>query len=88
MSIEDRVRRVLVEEFDLEPDQIRPEAHFVEDLELDSLETIEIVMALEEEFGIEISDKDASRLKTIGDVLNYVKGRVQEVPERGESPQE
>ena len=71
-SIEDRVKKIVVEQLGVNADQITPEAKFIEDLGADSLETVELVMALEEEFGNEIPDEQAEKLTTVGDVIRYV----------------
>ncbi|PCI39956.1 MAG: acyl carrier protein [Thiotrichales bacterium] len=64
-----------MEQLGVKEDQIAPDASFVEDLGADSLDTVELVMALEEEFGSEIKDEDAERIKTVGQLLEYVKGQ-------------
>ena len=70
---EDRVREIIAKELEVDPKQISPEAKFIEDLGADSLDIVELVMALEEEFGIDIPDEDADKLKTVGDAMNYLK---------------
>lgn len=69
---EQRVKDIIVEQLGVKADQITPEAKFIEDLGADSLDTVELVMALEEEFGIEIPDEQAEKLQTVGDVIKYV----------------
>ena len=71
-SIEQRVKDIIVEQLGVNADQVTPEAKFIEDLGADSLDTVELVMALEEEFGAEIPDEDAEKLQTVGDVIKYV----------------
>lgn len=71
-SIEDRVKQIVVEQLGVNADQITPEAKFIEDLGADSLDTVELVMALEEEFGNEIPDEEAEKLGTVGDVVQYI----------------
>lgn len=71
-SIEDRVKKIVVEQLGVNADQITPEAKFIEDLGADSLDTVELVMALEEEFGNEIPDEEAEKLGTVGDVVQYI----------------
>ena len=66
-EIESRVRDIIVNELGVEPSKVTPEASFVEDLGADSLDTVELVMAFEEEFGIEIPDEDAEKMETVGD---------------------
>lgn len=67
-----RVRELIAEELGVSLDQIIPEASFVEDLGADSLDTVELIMALEEEFGLEIADDVAETLQTVGDVISYL----------------
>ena len=71
-SIEQRVKDIIVEQLGVKPDQVTPEAKFIEDLGADSLDTVELVMALEEEFGNEIPDEQAEKLQTVGDVIKHV----------------
>ena len=59
----------------MNPDQVTPEAKFIEDLGADSLDTVELVMAFEEEFGAEIPDEDAEKLQSVGDVIKYIEER-------------
>ena len=72
-SIEDRVKDIIVEQLGVNADQVTPEAKFIEDLGADSLDTVELVMAFEEEFGIEVPDEAAEKLQSVGDVISYVK---------------
>ncbi len=74
---EDRVKEIIAKELEVSPEQLTHEASFIDDLGADSLDTVELVMALEEEFGIDIPDEDADKIKTVGDVLNYLKNRQQ-----------
>ena len=71
-SIEQRVKDIIVEQLGVKPDQVTPEAKFIEDLGADSLDTVELVMALEEEFGNEIPDEQAEKLQSVGDVIKYI----------------
>jgi acyl carrier protein len=71
-SIEDRVKDIIVEQLGVNADQVTPEAKFIEDLGADSLDTVELVMAFEEEFGIEVPDEEAEKLLSVGDVIQYV----------------
>ena len=71
-TIEQRVKDIIVEQLGVKPDQVVPSAKFIEDLGADSLDTVELVMALEEEFGIEVPDDQAEKLQSVGDVLKYV----------------
>lgn len=72
MSIEDRVTDIVVEQLGLERDKVKPESKFVDDLGADSLETVELVMALEEEFEIEIPDEDAEKITTLAEAIAYI----------------
>ena len=71
-SIKDRVQAIVVEQLGVKPEQITPEAKFIEDLCADSLDTVELVMGLEEEFGNEIPDEEAEKLVTVGDVITFI----------------
>lgn len=71
--MEDRVKEIIVEQLGVEADQVTPDASFVDDLGADSLDTVELVMALEEEFDIEIPDEDAEKIATVRDVITYLK---------------
>lgn len=70
--LEQRVKDIIVEQLGVKPDQVTPSAKFIEDLGADSLDTVELVMALEEEFGIEVPDDQAEKLQSVGDVMKYV----------------
>ncbi len=72
MSIENKVKEVIVEQLGANADEVVPTASFVDDLGADSLDTVELVMALEEEFGVEIPDEDAENIKTVQDAINYI----------------
>lgn len=72
-SIEDRVKDIIVDQLGVNADQVTPEAKFIEDLGADSLDTVELVMAFEEEFEIEVPDEEAEKLQSVGDVVTYVK---------------
>jgi acyl carrier protein len=71
-SIEQKVKEIIVEQLGVNPDQVTPDAKFIEDLGADSLDTVELVMALEEEFGQEIPDEEAEKLQSVGDVIKYI----------------
>jgi acyl carrier protein len=72
-TVEERVKKIIAEQLGVEEDEVTPEASFVEDLGADSLDTVELVMALEEEFSIEIPDEDAEKILTVGKALDYIK---------------
>jgi acyl carrier protein len=71
-STEQRVKNIIVEQLGVKAEQVTPEAKFIEDLGADSLDTVELVMALEEEFGNEIPDDQAEKLQSVGDVIKYI----------------
>lgn len=71
-SIEDRVKDIIVDQLGVNADQVTPEAKFVEDLGADSLDTVELVMAFEEEFDIEVPDEEAEKLQAVADVISYI----------------
>ena len=71
-SIGQRVREIVGNELGVEPEKVTPEASFVEDLGADSLDTVELVMAFEEEFGIDIPDEDAEQMATVGEAIRYL----------------
>ncbi|MDH4155320.1 MAG: acyl carrier protein [Nitrospira sp.] len=72
-TVEERVKKIIAEQLGVEEDEVTAEASFVEDLGADSLDTVELVMALEEEFSIEIPDEDAEKILTVGKALDYIK---------------
>ena len=74
-SIEQRVKDIIVEQLGVNADQVTPEAKFIEDLGADSLDTVELVMALEEEFEIEIPDEDAEKITTVQQAIEYINDR-------------
>ncbi len=71
-NTEAKVKEIIVNELGVEAEKVTPEASFVEDLGADSLDTVELVMAFEEEFGMEIPDEDAEQLQTVGDAIKYI----------------
>ena len=71
-NVQDRVKNIIVEQLGVEADQVKPEAQFVNDLGADSLDTVELIMALEEEFDIEIPDEKAEKIKTVGEAIDYI----------------
>lgn len=72
MALLDDVREVVVEQLNVNPDEVKEESKFVEDLGADSLDVVELVMALEEKFDIEIPDTDAEKIATVGDAIKYI----------------
>ncbi|TVR56438.1 MAG: acyl carrier protein [Gemmatimonadales bacterium] len=72
-GIEARVKEIIVNELGVEAEKVTSEASFVEDLGADSLDTVELVMAFEEEFGIDIPDEDAEQMRTVGEAVSYLK---------------
>jgi len=72
-TIDARVREIIINELGVEPEKVTDEASFVDDLGADSLDTVELVMAFEEEFGLDIPDEDAEQMRTVGDAVKYLK---------------
>ncbi len=72
MSIEEKVKEIIVEQLGANKEDVVENASFIDDLGADSLDTVELVMALEEEFGVEIPDEDAEQIKTVQDAVNYI----------------
>ncbi|MBI4711443.1 MAG: acyl carrier protein [Candidatus Omnitrophica bacterium] len=72
MGVQEKITEIIVEHLGVKPEEVVPEASFVDDLGADSLDTVELVMAFEEEFGAEIPDEDAEKLQTVGDAIKYV----------------
>ncbi|MFA6599448.1 MAG: acyl carrier protein [Candidatus Omnitrophota bacterium] len=72
MAVQDKITEIIVEQLGVKPEEVVPEASFVDDLGADSLDTVELVMALEEEFGCEIPDEDAEKIQTVGDAIKYI----------------
>ena len=76
-QLEEKVKDIIVEELGVERDKLTNDASFMEDLGADSLDTVELVMAFEKEFDIDIPDEDAEKLRTVGDALGYLNSKVQ-----------
>lgn len=77
MEIADRVKKIISEQLNVKEDEITESSSFVDDLGADSLDTVELVMAFEEEFGIEIPDEDAEKIRTVGDAIKYIEEKAQ-----------
>jgi acyl carrier protein len=72
MAVEDRIKAIIAEQLGVKSEEVTPEASFIDDLGADSLDTVELIMALEEEFGVEIPDEDAEKMTTVGDAIKYI----------------
>jgi len=72
MSVEDKIKKIIAEKLSVELEEVVPEASFVDDLGADSLDLVELIMSMEEEFDIDISDEDAEKLITVKDAIDYV----------------
>lgn len=77
-SVEDRVKKIVVEQLGVKEEDVKPEASFVDDLGADSLDTVELVMALEEEFECEIPDEEAEKITTVQEAVNYINAHLTE----------
>ncbi|MDP9311877.1 MAG: acyl carrier protein [Chloroflexota bacterium] len=73
--MEERLRKLISEQLGVEDNKIVPEARFTDDLQADSLDLVELIMSLEEEFGVEIPDEDAEKIVTVGDAMQYLQDR-------------
>ncbi|BCW93004.1 MAG: acyl carrier protein [Acidobacteriota bacterium] len=78
MNIEQKVKDIIVQQLGVDPEKVKPEATFTDDLGADSLDTVELIMAFEEEFGVEIPDEAAEKIRTVGDAIAYLKEHVKE----------
>jgi len=76
MDILEKVKAVVVEKLGVEPEQVTPEARFIEDLNADSLDIVELIMGLEDEFGLEISDEEAETIQTVGDAIKFIESKL------------
>lgn len=74
-AVQPKVREVIADQLGVDPERVKAEASFIDDLGADSLDIVELVMAVEEEFGIEIPDEDAEKLKTVGDFCGYLQAK-------------
>ncbi len=77
MDVESKVKEIIVEQLGVDEAQVNAEASFIDDLGADSLDTVELVMAFEEKFDIEIPDEDAEKMRTVGDAIEYLKGKLE-----------
>ena len=77
MAVEEKVKDIIAEQLGVKKEEIKPESSFVDDLGADSLDTVEVVMALEEEFGIEIPDEDAEKITTVGEAVKYIDNKIE-----------
>ena len=75
MTIEEQISAIVAEKLGVDKAEVTPDAVFIDDLGADSLDLVELIMAMEEEFGFEIADEEAEKLRTVGDVINFVKAR-------------
>ena len=78
MDVEAKVKEIIVEQLNVDKEAVVPTAKFVDDLGADSLDTVELVMALEEAFSLDIPDDDAEKIGTVGDAINYIKSHAKE----------
>ena len=76
-NLEGRLKRMIAEQLGVDEAQVVPSASFADDLQADSLDQVELIMSIEEEFGVEIPDEDAEKIATVGDALNYLKERAE-----------
>jgi len=76
MAADDKVKAIIAEQLGVKPEEVTPEASFIDDLGADSLDTVELVMALEEEFGVEIPDEDAEKMGKVSDAIKYIDEKV------------
>jgi acyl carrier protein len=76
MAVEDRIKEIIVDQLGVSGDEVVPEASFIDDLGADSLDIVELVMAMEEAFDVEIPDDDAEKIQTIGDAISYLKEKL------------
>ena len=72
MAVEEKIKGIIAEQLGVKPEEVTPQASFIDDLGADSLDTVELIMALEEEFNVEIPDEDAEKMGTVGDAIKYI----------------
>ncbi|MGH1363102.1 MAG: acyl carrier protein [Calditrichia bacterium] len=78
MSLEDKVRDIIIDKLGVAPEKVKEDAHFIDDLGADSLDTVELVMAFEEEFEVEIPDDDAQKIATVRSAVTYLSGKIKD----------
>ncbi len=78
MSLEERVKEIIVEKLGVAPEKVTADAHFIDDLGADSLDTVELVMAFEDEFNVEIPDEDAQQIATVKSAVDYLSAKIKE----------
>ena len=76
MAVDEKVKKIIAEQLGVEEDEVTPDASFIDDLGADSLDTVELIMAFEEEFGIEIPEEDAEKIATVQNAIDYIAGQV------------
>ena len=72
MAVEDKIKSIIAEQLGVKIEEVKPDASFIDDLGADSLDTVELIMALEEEFNVEIPDEDAEKMTTVADAIRYI----------------
>ena len=75
MAVEEKIKSIIAEQLGVKVEEVTPQASFIDDLGADSLDTVELIMALEEEFNVEIPDEEAEKLTTVGDAIKYVEAK-------------
>lgn len=78
MALNDKVKEIIVDQLGVSAEEVTEDAHFIDDLGADSLDTVELVMAFEEQFGIEIPDEDAEKITTVGSAIKYLSDKVED----------
>lgn len=78
MAVDDRVKSIIAEQLGVKKEEVADQSKFIDDLGADSLDTVELVMALEEEFGIEIPDEDAEKMMTVGEAIKYIETKAKQ----------
>jgi acyl carrier protein len=76
MSVEDKVKKILAARLEIDPHEIQPDAEFINDLGADSLDIVELLMSLEDEFDLEVSDEEAEQIRTVQDAVNFINERI------------